>query len=144
MGNFLSGKRAQSVSRETGVALAMPNDLAIELQPYWERVTAQLPAGIATDADEGLIIQLCEALYMRAEAWKEIIADGITTVDAAHGGELRRHPSVITWRQAADMARQCMSLLGMSPVSRARIQADSDTSSNDFLQYLQRRHGDKD
>ncbi len=120
----------------------MPIDLAEELQPYWERVMAQLPAGIATGADEGLIVQLCEVLYLKAEAWKQIKADGINTVDAAHGGELRRHPAVITWRQAADMALQCMGLLGMSPVSRARIQADSDTSSTDFLQYLQRRHGD--
>jgi P27 family predicted phage terminase small subunit len=120
----------------------MPEDLADELRPYWLRVVAQLPAGIATAADEGLIVQLCEALYIQAQAWQEIKQDGITTEDAAHGNEARRNPAVITWRQAADMARQCMSLLGLSPVSRARMQADSDTSSTEFIRYLQQRHGE--
>ena len=142
MGNFLSGKRTEAVSRETGAPLVMPADLDSELQPYWLRVVVQLPAGVATNNDQQLIIQLCEALYVQAQAWQEIKTGKISTEDAAHGGELRRNPAIITWRQAADMARQCMSLLGMSPVSRARIQADSDSGSTDFLQYLQRRHGD--
>lgn len=142
MGNFLSGKRTESVSRETGEPLAMPESLDIELQPYWLRVVAQLPAGVATISDQLLIVQLCEALYIQAQAWQEIKAGKISTEDAAHGGELRRNPAIITWRQASDMARQCMSLLGMSPVSRARIQADSDAGSGEFLKYLQRRHGE--
>ncbi len=142
MGNFLSGPRTGAVSRETKSPLVMPDDLADDLRPHWERVVAQLPAGVATAADVALIVQLCEALHVQAQAWQQIRTDGITTQDAAHGGEARRNPAVITWRQAADMARQCMSLLGMSPVSRARMQADSDSSSVEFVRYLQRRHGE--
>jgi P27 family predicted phage terminase small subunit len=143
MGNFLSGRRTEtSVANQDGQTLVMPADLAPELQAYWGRVVAQLPDGVATAADAQLIVQLCQALYVQGKAWGEILSDGITTLDAAHGGEMRRHPSVITWRQAADMARQCMSLLGLSPVSRARIQADSSAGSVEFIKYLQRRHGD--
>lgn len=145
MGSFLSGRKRDGVAAAAGEgpALAMPDDLDLALQVYWDRVVAQLPAGVATDNDQRLIVQLCEALYVQAQAWEDIKRNGISTVDEAHGGELRRNPAIITWRQAADMARQCMALLGLSPVSRARMASGGESASNEFLKFLQRRHEKK-
>lgn len=144
MGNFLSGRRTEGVSQGTAAQpLAMPLDLPSELAPYWARVTPQLPGGVTAN-DQQLVVQLCEALYVQGKAWQSIVSAGISSEDAAHGNEVRRNPAIITWRQAADMARQCMALLGLSPVSRARMQADADAGSTEFLKYLQRRHGQAD
>ena len=119
----------------------MPVDLAPELRPYWDEIEAKLPAGVVKDHDVFLIVQLCQAMHAQALAWKNVVADGIETVDMAHGGEKRRNPAIITWRQAADMARQCMNMLGLSPISRARIQSADDGQRDQFLDYLRRRHG---
>lgn len=142
MGNFLSGRRSEqsAVSSGPGLSTAPPAWLAHELHDYWRTVVEMLPPKMATTYDQRLIGQLCEALYVQDKAWQSIVADGIDQSDTAHSNEKRRNPAIITWRQAADMARQCMSLLGMSPVSRARIQPDSDGAPNEFVRYLQRRN----
>lgn len=143
MGNFLSGRRPETVTPNigTGVSAEPPKWLATELHEYWRVVVTMLPTGTAMRYDERLIGQLCEALFVQDAAWSAIATNGIEETDTAHNNEKRRNPAIITWRQAADMARQCMSLLGMSPVSRARIQADSDPGANEFMRYLQRRNG---
>jgi P27 family predicted phage terminase small subunit len=109
--------------------------------PYWTAILEQLPVGVATAHDTQIVMQLCQALHLQATAWRQIIDDGIETVDAAHGGDKRRNPAIITWRQAADMALQCMNLLGLSPVSRARIKAADAERADPFLEYLRQRHG---
>lgn len=140
MGNHLSGPR--TITPANGPPLAMPVNLPIELRSYWDAVAAQLPEGIATAHDQHLVVQLCQALWMQHEAWSKIVTDGIETFDDSHGkDEVRRNPAIITWRQASDMALQCMNLLGMSPISRKRIQADDGERVDPFLEFLRRRNG---
>lgn len=125
-----------------GEPLPVPAWLDPELQTYWQMVTALAPGEFTGEPDALLIAQLCEHLYVKDKAWKEIATAGITELDTAHNNETRRHPAVMIWRQAADGARQCMSLLGMSPVSRARLKADNAESvQTEFLAFLQRRNG---
>ena len=57
---------------------------------------------------------------------KRILTGGIEVADSAHGDEPRRNPAIITWRQAADMCTSLMNLLGMSPVSRSRLQSGDE------------------
>jgi P27 family predicted phage terminase small subunit len=143
MGNFLSGRRAQMVAGENGEPLPVPGWLDAELHSYWETVTALAPGEFAKAPDTLLIAQLCEHLYVKDQAWRQLREGGITELDTAHNNEVRRHPAVMIWRQAADGARQCMSLLGMSPVSRARLKADdAEGAKSEFAAFLlQRRNG---
>lgn len=143
MGNFLSGRRKQQQAAGSGEPLAVPAWLDANLHDYWQMVAA-LAANETGDPDALLLAQLCEHLYVKDKAWRAIIADGVTEMDTAHNNETRRHPAVMIWKQAADGARQCMSLLGMSPVSRARLKADSaDGAQSEFMAFLQQRHAEK-
>ncbi len=141
MGNYLSGPQTPAELPAGGPALTQPDNLSPELLPFWLRISALLPDGIAAQHDQQLVVQLCEALYVQAEAWKAIRRDGIETEDRAHGGDKRRNPAIITWRQAADAARQCMNLLGLSPVSRSRLVAAERPNDDPFTSFLRRRHG---
>ena len=122
--------------------LATPAYLAEEIKEIFSQVVGELPPGLAKAPDTRLIIQLAEALYIQMESWKKIVSEGLLTEDRAHGGEWRRHPAVLNWRQAADTARQCMNLLGMSPASRARIQIADGLQQDSFEEFLNRRHAD--
>lgn len=77
---------------------------------------------------------------MRDKAYRQILDGGIETVDATHGGEKRRNPAIITWRQASDMVTTLMNMLGMSPVSRARIQGRDSENADPFMDFLRRRN----
>lgn len=139
MGNFLSGSR--SLAPDSGPPLETPADLPWQLAPYWKTVCAQMPEGIAVVYDTQIVITLCQSLYLQDKAMQSIIQSGIDAEDAAHGGDMRRNPNLITWRQAADKAIECMNLLGMSPISRKRIQAGDGERVDPFLEFLRRRDG---
>ena len=124
-----------------GARLEMPGDLDRRLWEIWARVVGALPPGVVDASDVELLRQMCEALYVQAECWRAITEHGVLTEDRAHGGDVRRNPAVMTWRQAADTARQCMALLGMSPVARQRMQGDGP-QVDEFDQFLMRRHGE--
>ena len=141
MGNFLSGAQRAASGGGTGSAQPeRPGDLDSCLWPVWARVVDALPVGVVGASDVELLRQLCEALYVQAQCWRSIVESGVLTEDKAHGGDVRRNPAVMTWRQAADTARQCMALMGMSPVARQRMQ-DDGPQVDEFDQFLTRRHG---
>ena len=139
MGNYLSGPR--EIQPSEGPPLEMPADLDFRLRPYWEMVAGLLPDGIAASHDAQVVLQLCQALHVRDEAYKRILSGGIEVADSAHGDEPRRNPAIITWRQAADMCTSLMNLLGMSPVSRSRLQSGDEGRADPFLEFLRKRNG---
>ena len=139
MGNYLSGPR--EIQPSEGPPLEMPAELDFRLRPYWEMVAGLLPDGIAASHDAQVVLQLCQALHVRDEAYKRILSGGIEVADSAHGDEPRRNPAIITWRQAADMCTSLMNLLGMSPVSRARLQPGDEGKVDPFLEFLRKRNG---
>ena len=142
MGSFLSGKSAVALqTTDDAPALVAPVDLDPQLQRYWDMVMVQLPANIATGHEAQVVLQLCQALHVRDKAYRQILDGGIETVDATHGGEKRRNPAIITWRQASDMVTTLMNMLGMSPVSRARIQGRDSETADPFVEFLRRRNG---
>ena len=140
MGNFLSGQRGVVAQQQHGEPLAMPDGLDPTLLPYWETVAALLPKGVAAKHDTQIVLQLCQALHVRDRAYEQILSGGIEVADAAHGGEPRRNPAIITWRQAADMATGLMNLLGLSPISRARIQSADGEKADPLSEFIRRRH----
>ena len=100
-----------------------------------------LPPGVVGSHDAQIVLQLCQAMYVRDRAYAQILTGGIEVTDTAHGDEPRRNPAIITWRQAAEMCTQLMNLLGLSPVSRLRIQGADAAQADPFLDYLRRRNG---
>ena len=140
-GTYLSGKKelTPAIATAIQVNLVPPDYLDAALIPIFEAVAAEVPAGLARAPDVRLIVQLVQAIHVQSECWTKIMADGVLTVDSTHGGELRRHPAVMVWRQATDMARQCMNLLGMSPAARARIQEPGGADHDPFEEFLRRR-----
>jgi len=89
---------------------------------YWFRLICRenphLNAG-----DTGAILQYAEAMALQQIAMRDLLAEGITILDTTHGDgtEKRRHPSVITWRTACEVARQAAMRLGVTPMDRARV-----------------------
>jgi P27 family predicted phage terminase small subunit len=140
-GNYLSGKKeiTPAIATATQPDLVAPDYLDAALIPIFDAVASEVPAGLARAPDVRLIVQLCQAIHVQGECWQKIMEDGVLTVDSTHGGELRRHPAVMVWRQATDMARQCMNLLGMSPAARARIQEPGVGDHDPFEEFLRRR-----
>lgn len=57
-------------------------------------------------------------------------AAGITTVDRTHGGELKRHPSIMTWRAAAETERALAVQLGIAPLPRSRLELPDPTKKS--------------
>jgi P27 family predicted phage terminase small subunit len=139
MGNFLSGPR--ELGAQPVPPLIEPVGLDAQLQPYWQRIMELLPPGVAGSHDAQIVLQLCQAMHVRDTAYAQILEGGIAVADAAHGDEPRRNPAIITWRQAAEMCTQLMNLLGLSPVSRLRIQGADTAQADPFLDYLRRRNG---
>ena len=139
MGNYLSGPR--EIQPSEGPPLEMPAELDFRLRPYWEMVAGLLPDGIAVSHDAQVVLQLCQALHVRDRAYERILTGGIEVADSAHGDEPRRNPAIITWRQAADMCTSLMNLLGMSPVSRSRLQSGDEGRADPFLEFLRKRNG---
>ena len=139
MGNFLSGPR--ELNAQPIQPLLEPVGLDAQLQPYWQRIMELLPPCVAGSHDAQIVLQLCQAMHVRDTAYAQILIGGIEVADAAHGDEPRRNPAIITWRQAAEMCMQLMNLIGLSPVSRMRIQGADAAQADPFLDYLHRRNG---
>ena len=140
-GNYLSGPKqlTATTTKADASILVAPDYLDAALIPIFEAVASEVPVGLARSPDVRLIVQLVQAIHIQSECWQKIMSDGVLTVDNTHGGELRRHPAVVVWRQATDMARQCMNLLGMSPAARARIQEPGGAEGDPFEEFLRRR-----
>ncbi len=139
MGNYLSGPR--ELQPTEGPPLEMPADLAPELARYWLLIVELAPAGIVASHDAQVVLQLCQAMHVRDQAYQRVLSGGIEVADSAHGDEPRRNPAIITWRQAADMCTSLMNLLGLSPVSRSRLQGGDDGKADPFLEFLRKRNG---
>ena len=139
MGNHLSGPR--EIQPSEGPPLEMPAGLDDKLRPYWEMVAGLVSDRMVKASDAQVVLQLCQALHVRDRAYERILAGGIEVADSAHGDEPRRNPAIITWRQAADMCTSLMNLLGMSPVSRSRLQSGDEGKADPFLEYLRKRNG---
>lgn len=99
-----------------------------------------------TNGDLALCEQWAEARLLRRAAYDEMLgkgtvdvkrtdavtgevttqaeprAAGITTADRTHGGEVKRHPSIMTWRAAAETERALAVQLGIAPLPRARLE----------------------
>ena len=69
------------------------------------------------------ILTYARAKRLEEMAFEQMLTDGIWIYDTTHGdgSEKRRHPNVITWRTACEVARQTAMRLGITPLDRQRV-----------------------
>lgn len=91
-----------------------------------------------TKGDTLMILQYAEAAWLQSQALGEMQREGIWILDTTHGDgtEKRRHPNVITWRTAAEVARQAAMRLGTAPLDRLRVTQPEEEQPGDLAQAL--------
>lgn len=91
-----------------------------------------------TGGDSAMLLTYAQAVFLQNLAIDNLIADGIWIYDTTHGdgSEKRRHPSVITWRTAAEQARQAARALGVTPLDRARVVQPDDGDVGSLAEML--------
>lgn len=91
-----------------------------------------------TAGDTLMILQYAQALVIQLKAFEEMLAEGIWIHDTTHGDgtEKRRHPNVITWRTAAEQARQAAMRLGVTPLDRMRVVAEEPDDMGSLAEML--------
>lgn len=84
-----------------------------------------------------MILQYAQAVVLQEMALEQLFTEGITILDTTHGDgtEKRRHPSVITWRTACEVARAAAMRLGVAPLDRLRV-VSTDKGEMDLAELL--------
>lgn len=100
----------------------IPSHLNTDERKHFVDAIDAMPPELMTRADEGCIEQYAVA-YARFRRMQKIIKDEKDIVDGPNGKY--RHPAVIVLERASLEMSRCGSLLGLSPVARARLAAPS-------------------
>lgn len=100
----------------------IPSNLTADERKIFVEVVASLPPELMTRADEGCLEQYVVA-WARFRRMKKIIDDEDEVLSGPNGKY--RHPALIVLEKASLEMSRCGSLLGLSPVARARLAAPS-------------------
>lgn len=90
-----------------------PDWLSPQQSATWDFYAAELrAAGLLRPLAAGPLLDLVIAECLKVNAAALLNAEGLT-VEGKRGGETVRHPSVMTWRAASDVARKAARDLGI-------------------------------
>jgi P27 family predicted phage terminase small subunit len=118
--------------RGTG-RLRVPDYFSPEERRLWAAINGSLPIGLLTGADQSVLERMAVAWARFRECQREIAVVGL--VAKGDRGQSVRNPLLIVQKQAAEEMQACGEVLGLSPVARTRITADS-TADDDPLSLL--------
>jgi P27 family predicted phage terminase small subunit len=109
-----------------------------EAQPYFRMLAQRAAEHGLTQADVPMLAQLATALWMADAAAAQIVAEGLTTTDTAHGDgtEPRKHPAVSIWRAAVGTADALAKQFGLTPASRARLGLEEESDEPSLAEVL--------
>lgn len=104
-------------------------------EKLWRRLAPELArVGLLTLADVPAFESVCE-LYAIVLACRRSVRSGrnyqVTTKDRTHGGELRRHPSLLTLKQYEDAFRAAAKEFGLTPSARVGLPAPVDDAEDE-------------
>ncbi len=127
------GKRPQKAApRGVAGTPKVPAHLPKEARAEWRRVVAELAAsGLLTKADRAMLAAYCVVYARWAEAEKELAARGPVYKTAE--GNLTQNPWLWVCNKALDQLRTYAGLFGLSPASRARLEAPPPDKEGDSL-----------
>jgi P27 family predicted phage terminase small subunit len=122
MGGLGSGplsKGSGKVKRVKRLNLPPGYPTAVESNFRW--LATQLEGHNIAKVDVFAIADMAFYMWQKTEAMAQLVLEGITIPDEAHGKEARKHPALTVYRQA-DMQFQRLAIqFGMTPASRARL-----------------------
>ncbi len=136
MGGMGSGP-VRPVKREDGaVKLHTPKTLPEGAQPYFRDLARRATTHGLTQADAPMLGQLATALWLADSAVAQLVLEGLTEVDVAHGGMLKKHPAVSIWRAAVGTADALAKQFGLTPASRARLGLEEESQEKTLAEVL--------
>lgn len=117
------------------VAPAMPDWLSADGKKAWSELSAELErTGLLTKVDGPSLGLACEDLAIARTALRSLRRGSgynVTTADRAHGGEPRRRPELMIYRQHADAFRAWAKEFGLTPSARVGLPAPGDDGDED-------------
>lgn len=129
-GKTSTAKRPPEPKPKPLVDVKPPAGLSSDAEKLWRSLAPELArVGLLTLADVPTFESLCE-LYAIVVACRRSVRKGrgytVTTKDRTHGGELRRHPSLLTLKQYEDSFRAAAKEFGLTPSARVGLPAPAD------------------
>lgn len=107
----------------------------------FDQLTDQLAAHGIVPVDLYSLADMAFYQWQKIEAIKQLMAEGITTTDDAHGGERRKHPALTIYRQADMQFQKLCIQFGMTPASRARLMPPEQDDDDPYKDYLNGKAG---
>lgn len=107
----------------------------------FEQLVEQLAAHGIVPVDLYALADAAFYQWQKTEAMKQLMAEGITTTDDAHGGERRKHPALTIYRQADMMFQKLCIQFGMTPASRARLMPPEQDDEDPYKDFLNGKAG---
>lgn len=111
----------------------IPSHLTTAERKIFVEVVASLPADLMTRADEGCLEQYATA-YARFRRMQKVLTAELEILSGPNGKY--RHPALIVLEKASLEMSRCGSLLGLSPVARARLAAPSGEPNDPMTALL--------
>lgn len=91
------------------------------LSVLWDEIVPQLDAaGLISPADGMVVTQLLRHYVASGLAMDVVVAEGVTVVDKAIAGGMKKHPAEQVLRSESEMFLKYAQQLGMTFVARAR------------------------
>lgn len=130
------GKRKRPEEpKPTPVAPTRPDWLSADGRKAWDELAPELErVGLLTKVDGFGFALACEDLAIARAALRSIrrgTGYSVLTKDRAHGGEPRKHPALMVYRQHADAFRAWCKEYGLTPSARVGLPAPGDDGDED-------------
>lgn len=118
-----------------------PDKMSKAAVAEWRRIVPLL-GDVVGKLDAAVLVLYCECYSIFRMAVAQIAKEGITTDNAR--GEIVRHPAVQIAAQAHGNMLRCIETLGLSPVSRTRLNLPTAPGvADDFEKFVAKKRNGK-
>jgi len=119
----------------------VPDYLNEEQRACFAAIVKASPVGLLCSADQPTLERAAVAWAQFRECTRTIGASGLLI--KGHDHRPARNPLLIVQRGAAEELERAGASLGLSPVSRTRLQAPEEVDSDPLAQLMDHWHGDR-
>lgn len=117
------------------VDLKPPAGMSATARAMWQRLAPECSKiGTLTVVDVPAFVDLCECFAIREAARKAVVKNSayvVLTRDRAHGGEPRRHPALLIFKQFDEAFRAWCKEFGLTPSARVGLPVAADDGDED-------------
>lgn len=112
----------------------MPDGLAGRAAQEWQWLMGVIDQSLVQATDRALLASYCIAVEFLEESYKQIRNDGLLVAGSLD--QDRRHPSLMTYKQAVEVVSMVSGRFGFSPVDRTKVGAEIGESKDDLAEFL--------